>query len=205
MRQKHTSWPLIILSVVAAMLFWQTALAAKTGNILGIEETVLRAIYEFPFGLRPVMLVITLFGSTLFFALLLAILFFLKKSRLLLEVFLTGSLTYILVQLAKFVIDRPRPAALLSDIQSRELFVDGLGFPSGHVALATAMSLTLLPYLPKQWCWLPLLWIPAVGLSRVYLGVHAPLDIVGGFAVGVFVVAIQQLIVRKYRTHLERL
>lgn len=129
----------------------------------------------------------------------------LKRKMLFFEVLATGGIAYMLVQVSKLLVDRPRPAVLLSDVQSRELFVSGLGYPSGHTALATAMSLTLLPYLPRRWRWLPLAWIPLVGLSRIYLGVHAPLDVLGGFAIGLFVVALQQLVVRAKRLKLKNL
>jgi membrane-associated phospholipid phosphatase len=46
------------------------------------------------------------------------------------------------------------------------------------------------PYLPKMWRWIvPVAGIGAVAWSRMYLGLHAPLDIVGGFAIGMGVVA----------------
>ncbi len=89
---------------------------------------------------------------------------------------------------------RPRPAELVQTIHQRDLFVSGLGFPSGHTALATVISLVLVPFLPRKWRWLPVVWIGLVGLSRVYLGVHAPLDIVGGFALGLAVVMSQKLL-----------
>jgi membrane-associated phospholipid phosphatase len=102
---------------------------------------------------------------------------------------LTGYTAYMLVVLAKLIINRPRPFVLLSGIHERELLVSGNGFPSGHTAVATALALTIAPHLPRHWRWLPLAWIVSVALSRIYLGVHAPLDIVGGFGIGLAVAA----------------
>ena len=85
---------------------------------------------------------------------------------------------------AKDLWGRARPNELLLDVVNLDYIVRGPGFPSGHMALATALAFTIGHYLPKKYHWVPIVWIVGVGLSRMYLGIHAPLDIVGGFAIG---------------------
>jgi undecaprenyl-diphosphatase len=60
--------------------------------------------------------------------------------------------------------------------------------------MITIIMLMLLPYVPKKWRWVIPIPIIAVGLARVYLGVHTPLDIIGGFAVGLGVVAFLRIL-----------
>lgn len=61
----------------------------------------------------------------------------------------------------------------------------GFGFPSGHAQAATVFWGSLARELRRRWVIpLALTVIALVGLSRVYLGVHFPADVLGGWMVG---------------------
>jgi len=75
------------------------------------------------------------------------------------------------------------------------------GFPSGHVAAATAFFFGLVFFFGWNWAWIGLvLWVPAMAISRVYLGRHFLGDVLGGFGVGVIVtaIAVQALNLRRF-------
>jgi membrane-associated phospholipid phosphatase len=71
---------------------------------------------------------------------------------------------------------------------------DDFGFPSGHVAVTTALALGLAWSSRQRW---PLAvaaaWIAAMALSRMYLGRHFPADVLGGVAIGAAACAIARL------------
>lgn len=66
--------------------------------------------------------------------------------------------------------------------------IDGYGLPSGHTQSTTVIWLYLASKLRRAWAWgLAVGLIVAVGLSRLYLGVHFPIDVAGGLLIGLVV------------------
>lgn len=87
----------------------------------------------------------------------------------------------------KLLVSRPRPP--VEHLQA----VTGSSFPSGHSTQAGAFWLALAlalraprvpPRLTRVAGGLALVLIPAVALSRVYLGVHYPADVIAGVLLG---------------------
>ena len=96
----------------------------------------------------------------------------------------SGGLAYLVAGFVKSVVGRERPGGLPVGAVLHEGPITGLGFISGHSAVAAALATAAAPYLSRRgrrivWT---LAW--AVALSRVYVGAHLPLDVVGGIAAG---------------------
>jgi membrane protein DedA with SNARE-associated domain/membrane-associated phospholipid phosphatase len=95
------------------------------------------------------------------------------------------ALIYLCVHLAKAGIDRPRPAAPLTD-------ADSSAFPSGHAAYATAWIASAVVFTRRlglvHYATLvtgAIVLAAAVGLSRIYLRVHYWSDVAGGWGLGI--------------------
>ena len=101
----------------------------------------------------------------------------------------SGVSTWGLSKVVKQIVRRPRPVALLSATRRRGREPAGLGYLSGHAGVAVALGAAAIPRLRPAGRGLALAAIPVVGLTRVYVGAHLPLDIAGGMALGLSVEA----------------
>lgn len=85
--------------------------------------------------------------------------------------------------LLKNLIRRPRPSDAGEPLQAFIQPSDRFSFPSGHTAAAFVMATLVLIHYPA-WMLPAVLLAPAIGLSRVMLGVHYPSDIFAGAGLG---------------------
>jgi membrane-associated phospholipid phosphatase len=93
------------------------------------------------------------------------------------QIFILCSSQFVIFAI-KYLVRRKRPFQSSNEVELREpMDFDPFSFPSGHTLNAFLLSYILRKNININFGVLPYL----VGLSRVYLGVHYPSDIIGGF------------------------
>lgn len=93
--------------------------------------------------------------------------------------------SHILVRLLKNSVCRLRPKDVLPNINTFNVSLDYYSFPSGHTTAVFAIATTLALAFPVlAWVCFPIALI--VAISRLYLGVHYPSDVLAGMAMSIF-------------------
>jgi membrane-associated phospholipid phosphatase len=103
------------------------------------------------------------------------------------ELLVAGAGTYLAAKVVKGVVPRGRPSGLLSDVVIRGAEAHGRGFVSGHAATLAALATVAWPWLGRRGRIVVVVLVTVVCLTRVYVGAHLPLDVVGGAGLGIAV------------------
>lgn len=105
------------------------------------------------------------------------------------QLLVSGVSAWAFAKAVKRVYRRPRPSSLVTDTRCRGAEASGLGYVSGHAGVAVALAVAAYPELGRAGRVATLIAVPAVSLSRIYVGAHLPLDIVGGATMGLAIEA----------------
>ena len=86
-------------------------------------------------------------------------------------------------RLLKELFERVRPCNALADVITPIGCAGGFSFPSNHALNNFAAAVFLLRLFPK-YKWIFLITATLISISRIYLGVHYPSDVLGGAIIG---------------------
>ena len=193
----------VIKNSIFLILFLVTMIMLLLNKVSFLDDYIYKIIY----GLRNniwdfIFINITKMGNTTI-VLLVIIVVLLKmnhKNQKILS--FTAMITVLSNQIIKNIIKRPRPNHI------RLIKQGGYSFPSGHAMISIAVYGFLLYYIQtncknkKQKILLSVLLtiiILMIGCSRVYVGVHYPTDIIGGYCLSIYILKMVIYFCQKYR------
>lgn len=184
-------WAAALLACVGAALFGVSALVLKAGPV-GWDESLFRVLNDVPAALASMLTPVSrLFLPVgILIVIVLAVGYVVVRNRSIMPVAtgaVAASAAWALANLAKVVANRPRPYEVVAGAVLRQHPAYGTSFPSSHTAVTLAVVIALVPFLPRALAGVAIAYAVLVGWSRVYLGVHYPLDILGGAGVGIAV------------------
>ena len=152
-------------------------------------------------SITPYMKMITNFGGARCLITITILLLILIKNKKIGLITLTNLVVItILNQILKIVLKRPRPT------EFRIINETGYSFPSGHSMISMAFYGLLIyliykkiknKYLKATLIIILLLLILAIGISRIYLGVHYVSDVIGGFLISMSYLIVYIKLIKK--------
>ena len=107
-----------------------------------------------------------------------------RRIRLALYAALASGTIYLVAKLVKQFVQRGRPQTLLADVYIFDIPDRGLGYVSGHSAVAVALATVASLFLGRRARRVAWTLAGLVCVARIYVGSHLPLDVVGGVALG---------------------
>ncbi len=185
---KNLKWIILFICLIGFLALAEDVFNKEimNGDIIGYKIISTFLISDFTI---PIAKVITNFGGAIFLIAVTIVLFILiKNKKIRLSIFSNLVIITILNQLLKRILQRPRPT------EYRIIEETGYSFPSGHSMISMAFYGYLIYLIYKyvknkyiKWISIVLLsiLICAVGISRIYLGVHYTSDVLGGFLISI--------------------
>jgi len=177
-----------LLAGLGAVLFGVSALLITTGAISG-DASLFRILNQVPAAAVSVLTPLSrlLLPAGIIVVVVLAVVYVVVRNRSALPVAagaVAAGTAWALAHVAKAIADRSRPYQVIVGAVLRQQPAHGTSFPSSHTAVTLAVAIALMPFLPRALAAAGIGYAVLVGWSRVYLGVHYPLDVLAGAGIG---------------------
>ena len=152
------------------------------GNILLWIQEYIRNDF-----LTPIFKFITSLGDEGYVWIAIAVLLLFVKNYRKVGLMVGGSLLGSLVfnnMIIKNIVARPRPYRMMEELMILIPEPGEYSFPSGHTSSSFAAGVVLYLMLPKKYGIPAMVLAFLIGISRLYVGVHYPTDVLGGMVMG---------------------
>ena len=116
------------------------------------------------------------------------------EKKALLLIILGIPISILLIQGIHLFISEPRPFVTFNFTPLANNYA-GSSFPSRHATIMAVIAFAY-SYFKSKWAAFFLILMILVGISRIYVGVHYPLDIIGGFITGIISLAVAEQILK---------
>lgn len=134
---------------------------------------------------------ITMFGEETFILMTLTLIYWCIDKKYGYRLGFTYLLSMALNGVVKEIFKVPRPFFKEGIRTLRQETATGYSFPSGHTQGSATLFTSLMLHINKLWFYfVAILTITLVCISRLYLGVHTPLDVIFGLILGIITVYI---------------
>ena len=182
------AWPAGLLAGAGAALFGISAVLLKTGAA-GWDVSLFRVLNQVPAAAASALTPLShlFLPAGIIAVVALTVVYVVARNRSVLPVAAgaaAAGAAWLLAHVAKAIADRPRPYEVMAGAVLRQPPAHGTSFPSSHTAVTLAVTIALVPFLARPLAGVGIGYAVLVGWSRVYLGVHYPLDILGGAGIG---------------------
>lgn len=171
---------------------WWSARRAKTGTVTPTEERIFRAFNDTSDRVEGKVWLVMQSGSFPAIPVAATVIGLSRGRQTGQLVGVAGTVAWLSAKAVKQHVGRGRPADHLAGVRIRGRAQTGLGYPSGHAAVALTLARTGVPDPP--WRSVAALVAGVAAGGRLYSGAHLPLDVVGGLALGTFVEAVVDLV-----------
>lgn len=173
-------------TAIAATVLVESARRASSHRVSSTEAGVFRAFNQLPAGVHIPVWAVMQSGSLIAVFVVGAELARRGRRHTAATALITGTAVWSGVKAIKPLIGRGRPAVHLKGVSVRGQAQTGLGYPSGHAAVAMTLALIATRGAsPSQRALsIAIAWV--TGGARMYVGAHLPLDVAGGLAIGLF-------------------
>ena len=201
-RTSSRRWSDALLIVIGGGVLLLSAIPVHADSLSDTEKSVFRAVNDLPSAIYPFPAWIFMqLGNFLVVPVTAIVALVARRLRLAATLAVAGLSTYVLAKVVKHFVERGRPRIFVKDVHIYGAPAGGLGYVSGHVAVICALTVAAWPYLGRRARIALVALAGIVGLLRVYVGAHLPLDIVGGAGLGVACGGLARVLLGAPRAH----